>query len=58
MDIDGMRVEGWVTKTITETHEEILYGIFEDKQSADDWAKNLLPSTIVLPIFTPQFNRG
>lgn len=58
MDIDGMKVEGWVTKTITETDGEVLYGIFEDKQSAEDWAKNLLPNTIVLPIFMPQFNRG
>ena len=58
MDIDGMRVEGWVTRTPLPEGGTVLYGIFEDKQSAEDWSKNCLPDTTIEPIFTPQFNRG
>ena len=59
MDIDGMRVEGWITRTpLPEEGKDILYGVFEDKQSAEEWAKNCLPTTTVEPIFTPAFNRS
>lgn len=59
MDIDGMRVEGWVTKThLPEEGKDVFYGIFEDKESAEGWATHLLKGTTVEPIFTPQFNRG
>jgi hypothetical protein len=58
MDIDGMRVEGWVTVTLLPEGGTVMYGVFEDKQSGEDWAKNCLPSTVVKPIFMPQFNRG
>jgi hypothetical protein len=59
MDIDGHNVEGWITRTpLPEEGKDVLYGVFEDKQSAEEWAKNCLPSTTVEPIFTPAFNRG
>jgi hypothetical protein len=54
-----MKVEGWGTRTpLPEEGKDVLYGVFEDKQSAEEWAKNCLPTTTVEPIFTPAFNRG
>lgn len=55
---EGQMIEGWITVTPMEGQEPVIYGIFEDKESAENWAKHCLQGTIVRPIFTPTFNRG
>jgi len=55
---DNQEIEGWVTLTpIAEDGHTAVYGIFEDKASAEQWLKNTRGGE-VRPIFTPAFNKG
>jgi hypothetical protein len=55
---EGQAIEGWVTLTpITEEGFTAVYGVFEDKASAEEWLKNTRGGE-VRPIFTPAFNKG
>lgn len=55
---EGQSIEGWVTLTpLPEEGKTAVYGIFEDKASAEAWLENTRGGE-VRPIFTPAFNRG
>jgi hypothetical protein len=55
---EGQAIEGWVTLTpVSEEGVTAVYGIFEDKASAEEWLKNTRGGE-VRPIFTPAFNKG
>lgn len=56
--VEGQTIEGWVTLTpIAEEGITAVYGIFEDKESAQAWLENTRGGE-VRPIFTPVFSKG
>jgi hypothetical protein len=56
---EGQMIEGWVTVTPLEDEAtSAIYGIFKDKESAENWATNCAKGTYIRPIFTPAFNKG
>jgi hypothetical protein len=58
-EAEGQMIEGWVTLTpISEEGITAVYGIFEDEESAKNWANQMRPDTTVRPIFTPAFSKG
>lgn len=55
---DGMYVSGYATKTNLDDGEVIYYGPFLTLEQAQEWKKQLLPSTEIIAIYHPQHNRG
>jgi len=55
---EGMYVSGYATKTDLGNGEVIYYGPFTTLEQAEEWKAQLVPNTIVVPIYHPQHNRG
>ena len=54
---EGQSIEGWVTITwLEEEGKNVVYGMFEDEASAQEWAKHMRAGTVVRPICTPRFS--
>lgn len=51
-------VAGWITSTQTSSDGQVFYGFFATIEQAQDWAKNLIPGTVIEPVYHPSFNAG
>lgn len=53
----GMHVVGYVTMINTD-EGLVTYGLFDTKEEAHGWAKNLVGAVSIAPIYYPSWNRG
>lgn len=59
--LSGMMIECYITYTTLPDDREVTrvaYGTFATAAQAEAWAKNLQGETVILPVYTPAFNRG
>jgi len=59
--LSGMMIECYITYTTLPDDREVTrvaYGTFATAEQAEAWAKNLQGETVILPVYTPAFNRG
>lgn len=54
----GMMANGFVVSVMTEKEGLVTYGVFDSKESAHDWAKNLEGAVSIAPVYRPAWNRG
>lgn len=57
---DMQPIEGWITMTWLDTEGQwAIYGPFESEDKAAVWQAQLLPGTVVRPLYTPfVYSRG
>jgi len=57
--IEGMYVSGFIVRSLLPYEQEsLIYGLFQSRESAHEWASNMTLETVVEPVYTPVFNRG
>jgi hypothetical protein len=58
--LSGMHIECYITHTFLNDVEtsRVVYGTFATAEQAQAWAKNLQGDTVILPVYSPAFNRG